>query len=93
LQDLFFQHVGRTIAQEITRSRLELAKRMLFESPMKIGLIAEQCGLGSGVRLSKVFHREFNITPKEYRQKNASNRHSIGTAEDQGTGNIYPTQP
>jgi LacI family transcriptional regulator len=80
LQDLFFQHVGRTIAQEITRSRLELAKRMLFESPLKIGLIAEQCGLGSGVRLSKVFARELKITPKEYRLQNTPNRHR-GIAE------------
>jgi LacI family transcriptional regulator len=80
LQDLFFQHVGRTIAQEITRSRIDLAKRMLFESPLKIGLIAEQCGLGSGVRLSKVFARELKITPKEYRLQNTPNRHR-GSAE------------
>jgi LacI family transcriptional regulator len=74
LQDLFFQHVGRTLAEEITRNRMELAKRMLFESPMKISLIAEHCGLGSGVRLSRLFARELKITPKEYRNRNTQNR-------------------
>ena len=71
LQDLFLEHVGRTISQEITACRLELAKRLLFESQQKIGQIAEQCGLGSGVQMSKVFMRELQITPKEYRQRNA----------------------
>jgi LacI family transcriptional regulator len=72
LQDLFLEHVGRTISQEITRCRLELAQRMLFESPMKISLIAEQCGLGSGVQMCKVFGRELRMSPKEYRQKNTA---------------------
>jgi LacI family transcriptional regulator len=72
LQDLFLDHVGRTISQEITRCRLELAQRMLFESPLKISLIAEQCGLGSGVQMCKVFGRELKMSPKEYRQKNTS---------------------
>ena len=69
LQDLFAEQVGRSLLQEITRCRLELAKRMLAESPMKIGLIAEHCGLGSGPQMSKVFDRELRITPSEYRQQ------------------------
>jgi LacI family transcriptional regulator len=76
LQDLFLEHIGRTISQEIQRARLDLAKRMLHESPMKIGLIAERCGLGSGVQMAKVFSRELKTTPKAYRQQNTPNRYS-----------------
>jgi LacI family transcriptional regulator len=74
LQDLFIQHLGRGIAQEITHCRLELAKRLLFESAMKVSLIARQCGLGSGHRMSKVFARQMKVTPMEYRQRNTTNR-------------------
>ena len=69
LQDLFSEHVGRSVLEEITRCRVELAKGMLAETPMKISLIAEQCGLGSGAQMSKVFLRELNQTPTEYRDR------------------------
>jgi LacI family transcriptional regulator len=76
LQDLFLQHVGRTISEEILRSRLDLAKRLLFESPMKIGQIAERCGLGSGVQMAKVFGRHLKTTPKEFRLQNTPHRYT-----------------
>jgi LacI family transcriptional regulator len=69
LQDLFGEHVGRSVLAEITRCRVEMAKRMLTETPMKIGLIAERCGLGSGAQMSKVFLREMNVTPTDYRDR------------------------
>jgi LacI family transcriptional regulator len=76
LQDLFLKHLGRGIAQEITHCRLDLAKRLLCESAIKISLIARQCGLGSGHRMSKIFARQLHVTPMEYRQKNTFNRYS-----------------
>jgi LacI family transcriptional regulator len=74
LQDLFTRHLGRSVAQEITHCRLDLAKRLLFESAMKIGLIARKCGMGSGHRMSKIFARQLGITPMEYRLQNTSDR-------------------
>jgi transcriptional regulator GlxA family with amidase domain len=41
---------------------------------MKVSLIARQCGLGSGHRMSKVFARQLKITPMEYRQQNTTHR-------------------
>jgi AraC-like DNA-binding protein len=45
---------------------------------MKISLVAEQCGLGSGVRLCRLFSRELKTTPKEYRNRNTNSRSQNG---------------
>jgi LacI family transcriptional regulator len=68
LQDLFLRHVNRTISGEITRHRLNLAKQLLHESQLKVGMVAERCGFGSHARMTKVFSRVLGMTPAEFRQ-------------------------
>ncbi len=69
LQDLFLAQVGRTLSEEITHRRLDLAKQLLRESGLKTSLIAQRCGLGTATQLCKVFARELQMTPREYRQR------------------------
>ncbi len=72
LQDLFTTHLGRTINDEIRRCRLDLAKRLLRETSLKVSLVAERAGFGTGVQMAKVFTRHEGFSPAHYRQ-----RHSV----------------
>lgn len=65
-----FQRVfDRTIAQEISRLRIERAKKLLAESDLQIPRVAEASGFGSPEYLATVFRREFGVTPLKYRTK------------------------
>jgi len=69
LQRRFAEHLGRPIATEIRRSRLERAKRELAGSDRSIAEIALDVGFTEPRRMSEIFHREIGMTPKEYRQR------------------------
>lgn len=67
LHDAFMRHIGRSVADEITRLRVEHAKRLLAESTEKQHQIALQCGFRNDARLVMVFSRVTGMTPGEYR--------------------------
>lgn len=69
LQRRFKQALGRSIHQELTRCRLERAKRLLGDSDLSIPQIARRCGLGSRERLSRVFRSHVKQSPIEYRRQ------------------------
>lgn len=71
LTKLFKKFIGHSILQELTRCRLEKAQKMLREGDEKIKEIALACGFSSSHRLNIVFHRELNISPKEFRKAEA----------------------
>lgn len=64
----FNRAAGRTVSQEITRCRVERAKRLLRETNIPIKQIAFKVGFSSPERMSKVFRRELNTSPCLYRQ-------------------------
>jgi len=59
-----------TPAELIKKRRLEKAKELLLENNCKISCIAEQCGLGDYNYFSKLFKKEFALSPKNYKNKN-----------------------
>jgi LacI family transcriptional regulator len=63
----FFKVVGRSPRAEITRCHLELAKRLLRESPMPIPKVAESVGFSNRMAFSTFFRRETGLTPSEFR--------------------------
>ena len=67
LERHFVEHVGRPIATEIRRSRMERAKRELAQSERSIGDIARDCGFGDALQMYKVFMREMGLAPSAYR--------------------------
>jgi LacI family transcriptional regulator len=69
LQDLFYQHIGHTIFEEITIQRLNYAKKLLETTDEKAYVVARQSGFGSAERMSKVFRRILNMGPRAYREK------------------------
>lgn len=67
LHDAFLRVLGRSVADEVARLRVELAKRLLVESNEKQSLVAKTCGFGSEARLILVFTRLTGMSPGQYR--------------------------
>lgn len=68
LHDAFVRHIGRSVADEITRLRVEHAKRLLAETAEKQQQVALQSGLSNDAQLVMVFARVTGMTPGEYRR-------------------------
>lgn len=69
LEQRFEKHLGRTVAAEIRRVRLDQAKRLLAGSNESIAAIGRLTGIGGAQQFSRVFHREVGISPRDYRRK------------------------
>ena len=61
-----------TISAEITRFRMERAKRLLVETEMLIKQVAEACGFANSRRFCEVFKRTQDETPERYRKERVS---------------------
>ena len=68
LHDAFMRVIGRSVADEVTRLRVEHAKRLLTETSEKQAQVALQCGFRNDARLVLVFTRVTGMTPGEYRR-------------------------
>ncbi len=69
LERRFREVLGRTIADEITRLRLDRVKRLLIETDEPIKNLAVQSGFGGPVQMCKVFHRIEGVTPSQFRKQ------------------------
>lgn len=69
LRRRFAKVLGRTIAGEILRARLEQAKRDLVHSDRSLAAIARDVGFGTARQMCEVFQREMGVTPRDYRQQ------------------------
>lgn len=68
LERRFREHLGRPVATEIRRLRIEKAKRALARSTTPIYRIAQECGFASAAELSRTFGQEVGQTPSAFRQ-------------------------
>ncbi len=71
LHDAFVKHVGRTMADELRRCRIEHAAKMLLETNAKLHQIADACGFSDVNRLVKSFRKERGTTPGRFRKGHA----------------------
>jgi len=69
LQRRFQKYLGRPIATEIRRVRIERAKRELTQSERPLSEIARDVGFGPAKRMYEVFRRELGMSPREYRKQ------------------------
>lgn len=68
----FAKRVGRTLAEEIARKRVEEAKKLLAGTREKIHSVATMSGFSSGEHLARAFTRLTGETPSAYRRAHAS---------------------
>lgn len=69
LYGLFDEHVGRGIAETLTRIRVVEAQRLLVETDAKIFAVAIRTGFSGHERLIRSFFRIVGVTPKIYRER------------------------
>ena len=69
LHETFVRNVGRTMAGEIRRKRVEHAIHLLATTDLKLGAIAEESGFSDVNRFIKVFHGEKGVNPGEFRKR------------------------
>lgn len=72
LEQRFRSELNKTIHQVIHEEKLERAKYMLRFTDIAIQEIAEVCGYPSLQYFYAVFRKEYNLTPKEFRNFNGN---------------------
>ena len=69
LEDHFKAHVGRTMAEELRRLRIDEADRRIATSDDKLADIAVSCGFSDGAHLTHAFRAAFGETPEARRKR------------------------
>lgn len=65
----FTQETGLPPSRYIAKVRLNKARLMLEESTLSISRIARECGYQNSEILRRLFVRELNVSPSEYRKR------------------------
>lgn len=68
LDQLFVQALGRTMAGEIARKRLQQSQVLLCDTPLSLREIAAACGFSSATYFCRFFKRQTGQTPDGYRR-------------------------
>ena len=68
LDNLFVAHLGRSVAAEISRTRLRRSQNLLRHSALPLSEIARSCGFSSATYFGRFFKRETGLTPNAYRR-------------------------
>lgn len=69
LERRFRRVLGRSVLQEISRQRVERAKRLLAGTRLPVAAVAARCGFSSVRRLDVVFRKLTGLSPTEYRRQ------------------------
>jgi LacI family transcriptional regulator, galactose operon repressor len=78
LERHFRRHLGRTVVEEIRRTRVEVARRLLSTTQLPLPEIAKRSGFTTPALLSVAFRREVGLPPGAYRRR----VRGLGDAED-----------
>lgn len=68
LETAFREFIGRSPHHEITRIRMERARRMLAESELPIADVARRCGYSTVDYFSAAFKRKEGVSPSDFRR-------------------------
>jgi LacI family transcriptional regulator len=71
LEYRFRQLIGRSILEEIQRSRVSRAKTLLITTDLKLSVVAQRSGFGNAGHLCRVFRQVTGDTPASFRSHQA----------------------
>ncbi len=81
LELAFREHVGRGIAEEVTREKMKLVGELLIETKLSLSEIADATGYSTVQYMHRVFRNFYGTTPKRFREErrsSASKRNGAG---------------
>ncbi|MBE6999527.1 MAG: helix-turn-helix transcriptional regulator, partial [Ruminococcaceae bacterium] len=67
LSDLFHRETGKTITEYVTELRLNQAANLLSTTNLQIQTVAQHCGISDVNYFSKLFKKQYLVTPRQYR--------------------------
>ncbi|MGG0811306.1 helix-turn-helix domain-containing protein [Paenibacillus alvei] len=73
LSYVFRRHAGMGPAEYVLKYRINMAQEMLFTSDAPVQQIAQTVGIADPFYFSRVFKKQFGISPTEYRAKFINN--------------------
>jgi len=73
LSYVFRRHAGMGPAEYLLKYRINMAQEMLFTSDAPVQEIAQTVGISDPFYFSRVFKKQFGISPTEYREKFINN--------------------
>lgn len=82
LRSIYKQYHGSSLSKEITRLRLEEARRLLLTTSMAAKEVAESVGLGSANYFLTLFKKEFGMSPTSYRRRYTGARNGRNGGEE-----------
>lgn len=69
LSNLFKKETGYTLTNYVNRKRMEHAAFLLSTTALSVSSIAQQCGILDDNYFTKLFKRQYQLTPSQYRDK------------------------
>lgn len=69
LEKRFRRVLGRSILDEIHRTKVERAKTLMLDTKLSMAQIAAACGIGSAARFSIIFRSVTGATPTQFQAK------------------------
>lgn len=69
LSDLFKREVGVTFSEYVQNKRIEKARQLLRETPMKLYEVSYAVGIKEQAYFSSVFKKATGMTPRKYREQ------------------------
>ncbi|MGN7413033.1 helix-turn-helix transcriptional regulator [Paenibacillus sp. SAF-068] len=73
LSYVFRKHAGMGPAEYILKYRMDMAEQMLLANDVPVQQIAETVGIADPFYFSRVFKKQYGVSPTEYRQKFINN--------------------
>ena len=71
---LFKEKIGLTVMEYVLKTRVMMAKDLLWCSEKSVTEISADCGFGSISYFSRAFKNETGMTPMQYKKQNRSNK-------------------
>lgn len=66
---VFHKKMGMSISEYVTHHRMEMARRMLVQSNLPPGTVAQRCGFGDYPYFYRIFKKTTGLSPSEYRKQ------------------------
>ena len=72
LSALFRKETGKTVTEYINEKRMKEGAHLLKTTRLQVQTIAQHCGISDMNYFSKIFKKQYGITPKQFREQELS---------------------